>query len=61
MVKSRLVRCAGHIAHMGEMRNIQYPKPGYFRRPDEDEEMALKRILKKQGVQMSTGSSGGLL
>jgi hypothetical protein len=46
---------------MGEMRNIQYPKPGYFRRPDEDEEMALKRILKKQGVQMSTGSSGGLL
>jgi hypothetical protein len=23
--------------------------------------MALKRILKKQGVQMSTGSSGGLL
>jgi hypothetical protein len=61
MIKSRRMRWAGYVAHMGKMRNafkIFVRKPegkGPFGKPRHGSRFVLKSILQKQGFWLWTG------
>ena len=65
MLKSRIMRCAGHVASMGEKRGIQYTgfwwgkivERDHFEDPGVDGRIILRRVFRKWDVGVWTGSS----
>jgi hypothetical protein len=56
LIKSRRIRWAGHVAHMGEMRNVYKILVENLKGdPNVDRKIILQRTSEKQGVKIWTG------